>query len=378
MRYDAIREYSKSGKEPYKQVPGEAKFSDYLKGQPEKFQKEWLGVKRHELYKAGKLDLKDLVKPNNGFKKTVADLKAEIREKTEWRDGWSASFWEKVDEIKGYNLSKEIVVSPEILQAMKEHGFRNVDEFADKINEYVKSHDVLHRFRLRDILQQLADEPILKNQFETGTTNSGFLSPEGRKRLENVISGGKSDDMLPRERPVYGYVSDVKKTVKPVEGYGDTTVVFKNSVRNRMTFTIGNSSSEQGAFYDDVRAIFNKGRNTGMESRPRFIELAADIIKGKQESHSPEWYLESQIWGSADLRQDVSEIAIGINDLQNIAGRVEYGTWQRFKKQMDSANVRIVHYANYTAEQIKEKMPEWELLQADAKKLGIPIINIAR
>ena len=74
LRYDAIKEYQKNGGEPYKRMESSTTFADYLKGQSDEFQREWLGPGRYKLYKDGKLPLEYMVKPDNGFKRTVEDL----------------------------------------------------------------------------------------------------------------------------------------------------------------------------------------------------------------------------------------------------------------------------------------------------------------
>ena len=75
LRYKAIKDYKESGKEPYKQLSSGAKFDDYLRGQPDDFARQWLGRTRFELFKAGKLDLKQMVKPDSGFRYALDDLK---------------------------------------------------------------------------------------------------------------------------------------------------------------------------------------------------------------------------------------------------------------------------------------------------------------
>jgi hypothetical protein len=66
--------WNKTGKPPYKQVSGNVTFADYLKGQSESFQREWLGETRYQLYKSGMLTLDQMVRPDKGFKRTIADL----------------------------------------------------------------------------------------------------------------------------------------------------------------------------------------------------------------------------------------------------------------------------------------------------------------
>ena len=368
LRYGAIKEYGRD--KAYKKMPYNTTFADYLKSQPESFQKEWLGAKRYEMYKDGKLPLEYMVNPDTGFKRTVKDLEKSFMSDRAERDGWSNTFWDKVDSIKDYNSVKEIAVPSEMEAAIRANGFRDVNDFAKQVNDYVKSNDVLHRCRLRDILDKLADEPVLKNQFETGTSNATD-DLDGRRQWERVVSGGKSDDMMHRERPVYGYVGNVQKVAQSVDGYGDTTVVFKRSVRDRMTFTLGNSTSQQGAFCDDVRAVFNNDRQN------KFYDRHIGTVPNMM-GNMDRFYLESQIWGSADLRQDVSEIAIGVEDLQHVTNNVKLETWQRFVQQMNSANVKITRYVDMDEEKIKNNPNAWRKLQADMERLGIILINIAK
>ena len=76
LRYGAIKEYGRD--KAYKKMPYNTTFADYLKSQPESFQKEWLGAKRYEMYKDGKLPLEHLLNPDKKFKKTIADLEREL------------------------------------------------------------------------------------------------------------------------------------------------------------------------------------------------------------------------------------------------------------------------------------------------------------
>ena len=70
---------AKTGKAPYKQVKGDMTFEDYLKGQPDKFQREWLGETLYQFYKSGKLTIDQMVSPDRGFKRTIEELKKIIR-----------------------------------------------------------------------------------------------------------------------------------------------------------------------------------------------------------------------------------------------------------------------------------------------------------
>ena len=58
----------------YSQVAAKTTFKDYFESQPETFQRAWLGEKRFELWKSGKLKFEDLAKPATTYRATPADL----------------------------------------------------------------------------------------------------------------------------------------------------------------------------------------------------------------------------------------------------------------------------------------------------------------
>ncbi len=55
-------------------VPASTTFKDYLESQPEDFQRSWLGEKRFELYKEGKLKFENLVNPDSGYLVPLEEL----------------------------------------------------------------------------------------------------------------------------------------------------------------------------------------------------------------------------------------------------------------------------------------------------------------
>lgn len=58
----------------WKHVPASTTFKDYFENQPDDFKKSWLGAKRYELYKAGKIQFGDLVKPDTGYTVSLDEL----------------------------------------------------------------------------------------------------------------------------------------------------------------------------------------------------------------------------------------------------------------------------------------------------------------
>jgi hypothetical protein len=76
LRYAAMEDFrQKTGESPYRQAKGDMTFADYLKVQPESFQREWLSKMRFELYQSGKLPLDQMVRPDSGFKRTIEELR---------------------------------------------------------------------------------------------------------------------------------------------------------------------------------------------------------------------------------------------------------------------------------------------------------------
>lgn len=235
----------------------------------------------------------------------------------EIRDGWSSKFYEILGKIQMYNNVKETVLIERNMKILRDQGFSDEKDFAKKINNYIKENKSISRFDLDEVLKYWADEPIQKNQFETGTSN-GALSADARNAWEKVITGIKADTMKPRERAVYGA----------------SYLVYKDAIRNRSTFTISNSSNKSGAFTDNALAVFNKGRSQKNALFREAIGKTADILDHK--GHS---YMETQIWGSADLRKDVEKIVIGEKDVDYLQQNMVL--WNKFKTQMDDAGVKI-------------------------------------
>jgi hypothetical protein len=258
----------------------------------------------------------------------------EKRASDKWEiDRWTSEFPEKLSKITEYNSVKDTEVSKECLSAIKKAGFNDVDDFAQKVNNWVRSNRIISRFYLEDVLKYWADEPILKNQMETGTSRGGILDEHSRDIWETKIAGTpvNAATMTPRERPVYGIVG--KNDQEPAHEYGDSSIIFKDSVRKRTTYTIGNSSSEQGAFQGDVKAMFNKGRSIDFDYLPGILLDTENVLKYVCT------YMEAQIWGSADLTKDAEKIVIGDNDSDYISQ--DKTLWNKFKAKMAKAGVAV-------------------------------------
>ncbi|MBP3532491.1 MAG: minor capsid protein [Thermoguttaceae bacterium] len=74
--YQAQRDWEKAngGENAYRQVPASTTFKVYFETQPEAFQRSWLGAKRFELWKSGRLKFEDLGKPASSYRARLEEL----------------------------------------------------------------------------------------------------------------------------------------------------------------------------------------------------------------------------------------------------------------------------------------------------------------
>ena len=73
--YQAQKDYEeRTGKPAFRQVSGATTFQEYFHRQPDSFKRAWLGAKRYELYKDGKLKEKSIFKPDLTYKVSIESL----------------------------------------------------------------------------------------------------------------------------------------------------------------------------------------------------------------------------------------------------------------------------------------------------------------
>ena len=101
--YQAQKDYeAETGKPAYRQVSGATTFQEYFHRQPDSFKRAWLGAKRYELYKSGKLKEKNIFKP---------DLTYQVSADSLVRDGVRSIAQESVEKLTdrkyGIRISRE-------------------------------------------------------------------------------------------------------------------------------------------------------------------------------------------------------------------------------------------------------------------------------
>ncbi len=181
----------------------------------------------------------------------VKKLKAEriIREKAE-------KLRLKAEKVKAKRLKAFLVKGEKIRELAQADVPQNLDTLEDALEiargNYLEEHldnqvwlgkelAIVGKVSIRVPVEDLDDilrDGEFKNQHGTGTTK-GLFDPRGRMDAERSMFGipWRSD---PEDYPVYGYIR-TKGYEGHVSGYGDIRVTFKDSVKNRTSFTFGDS-----------------------------------------------------------------------------------------------------------------------------------------
>jgi hypothetical protein len=97
--------------------------------------------------------------------------------------------------------------------------------------------EIYSRARLQS-LDQIMRDGRFKSQFETNSSG-GTLDPSFRAEVEGKMMG-LPRDLDPARRPIYGYLAEGPGGGS-LSGYGEVAIKFKPGVRDRSTFTIGDS-----------------------------------------------------------------------------------------------------------------------------------------
>jgi hypothetical protein len=144
LRYDTVKRWEKENpdKDAYRQLKG-ATFADYLQEQSPQFRREYLGKTRAELYEQGKLTLDQMVNPDTGFMRTLADLGVKPKEQP-------IETGKREDELKTLDIfdAKSIVESPKTKEL-----FETYEKTSKPFNETIKEH-IKELEKTRDSLSQ--------------------------------------------------------------------------------------------------------------------------------------------------------------------------------------------------------------------------------
>lgn len=169
------------------------------------------------------------------------------------------------------------------------------------LRELCKKSELRVRVR-RDHLPIVIADRRLRNQFETGHS-AGYFHPQVRAELEHRVLGVPLS-AVPAERPIYGYLSGSDET-HALPSYGSVIATLQSSLRQRATFTVGDSLDQT------AHARIPAFAPTPLVS-PELLSIdaridllgASDFASASASSHR---YAEAQIYGGVAL-DDVSAL----------------------------------------------------------------------
>jgi hypothetical protein len=159
------------------------------------------------------------------------------------------------------------------------------------------------RVRLRrDHLPTVFADRRLRNQFETGHS-SGYFHPRIRAELEHRVLGVPLS-APPIERPIYGYLSGSDED-HALPSYGTVIATLDSSLRQRATFTVGDSldQTQHARIPAFAPSPLNVPELLSVDARIDVLG-ARDFATASASSHR---YAEAQIYGGVAL-EDISAL----------------------------------------------------------------------
>ena len=174
-----------------------------------------------------------------------------------------------------------------------------------------------------DILPLLLEDTHYRNQFETGTS-SATLSPPSRNSWESRLFGNTYAAATPFEKVKYGCLN-IWSAPGGVPGaaatYGDSYIILKEEMRQRCTFTVGDSGGgKEVALFDD-----NCGHVLST------LEPAALRALADGTSHTLTSYVEVQVHGPLPLNRCVAALVLHARHRADVGGAFTNG--YRFAKK---------------------------------------------
>ncbi len=175
---------------------------------------------------------------------------------------------------------------------------------AEELTKFAAKNDIYHRTSNYS-LKRILESGRLKSQFEKGIGSIGGLEDtDVRKLVENQIMS-VGFDIDPTKRPIYGYMRN-----KPfglgdddaVDMYGDIAIKMKPAVKERSTFTMGDSlsTSHWGNDVNHHVVPVNAPTHHNIFVHQGHSDNPLEVLRSGKIEKS--WdYAEAQIHGGSDL-----------------------------------------------------------------------------
>lgn len=181
----------------------------------------------------------------------------------------------------------------------------NIDtSYIDKIKDYIMANVTLTTKMYCRTLQNFIDNPILKNRLELNADSS---YSNYRIVKEDTLFHKAYEGCNPSERVKYGSLN-LKNLISGdplASSYGETTIFYKNDVKDRTTFLYGNSDASHMyicTFKHFVHILHHMPISD--------IKILIQLIENNKPVSNLLSYIEIQLHGIIDLTRDVEKITM--------------------------------------------------------------------
>ena len=186
--------------------------------------------------------------------------------------------------------------------------------YIDKIIDYIKQKSYITTMiplmttksvPIQNIFDIFIENPKLKNIFEISFNNLSYL--DTRKQVEDLLFAKVYKDCDIKERPKYGSINIIENIEgdKLCKMYGNICLKYKDEIKNRTTFTFGDSFYKMMYIctYDNLdHLLYHFDIHT--------IKIIIDIINGNHDNKNISQYIEAQIHGDVNIMCDIESIRI--------------------------------------------------------------------
>lgn len=212
--------------------------SDATKAQADQKVLEWQKAQRTHLAQNPFLPRKYEREAVKGYRQALSAAGTTLPQRTE-SEAEKIISAKRVVTKSWMNAVDEYINDTDLSEKLDYYKIPDLETYKKKCTERIKSFVEGQPVKIRvseDVLNKVINDGRFKTQFETGASG-GLLSNAIRADFENKVFGIPKDSTL--GRPIYGYIHPGK--FDTIDQYGKIIVELKDSVRQRTTFTVGDS-----------------------------------------------------------------------------------------------------------------------------------------
>lgn len=158
----------------------------------------------------------------------------------------------------------------------------------------------------KNIFEIFIENPKLKNIFEINYNVNSYI--ENRKQVEDLLFAKAYKDCDDNLRPKYGSIN-IQSNIEGDKNcliYGQICIKYKDIIKDRSTFTFGDSFSKMMYI-----CTYNYLEHILYHFDKKTLEILIDLVNGNNcNNNLISTYIEAQIHGDVDISKDIENIRI--------------------------------------------------------------------